>query len=199
MKVRGVVIAAGESSRFGTAKALLQLQERTVLERVTSALDVGGCDELFVVCGGSYRQVIEQEAQRLGIRSVLNEDPSDGPVSSIRVAIQSSGEWDGILVQPVDVVGVQARDVSDLIGAFRESSSDFDAWIISHQMRRGHPILLTRKIAMRLLANESPPHLRALLASGDVRIQHIVSENPLVLEDVDDPADWQRISPLLSN
>ena len=74
MKVLGVVIAAGESSRFGTAKALLQLQERTVLERVTSALDVGGCDELFVVCGGSYRQVIEQEAQRLGIRSVLNED-----------------------------------------------------------------------------------------------------------------------------
>ena len=199
MKVRGVVIAAGESSRFGAAKALLQLQGRTVLERVTAALTDGGCEELFVVCGGSHRQVVEQEANHIGIRSIVNQDPSDGPVSSIRVAIQSSGEWDAILIHPVDVVGVLATDVAHLIDAFRASSGEFDAWIISHQMRRGHPLLLTREIAMRLLSEGSPPHLRALLAASDVRIQHIVSGNPLVLEDVDDPSDWQRIAPLLTN
>ena len=199
MKVRGVVIAAGESSRFGAAKALLQLQGRTVLERVTAALADGGCEELFVVCGGSHRQVVEQEANRIGIRSIVNQDPSDGPVSSIRVAIQSAGEWDAILIQPVDVVGVQATDVSHLIEAFRNSCGDFDAWVISHQMRRGHPLLLTRKVVGRLLEEDPPAHLRALLALDDVRIQHVDSDNPLVLEDVDNPNDWERISPLLRN
>jgi len=32
-----------------------------------------------------------------------------------------------------------------------------------------------------------------------MRIQHVVSENALLLEDIDDPGDWERISPLLDN
>lgn len=199
MRVRGVVIAAGESSRFGSAKALLKKEDRTVLERVAASLMSGGCDEIFVVCGGSYRGVVEEEIDRLDLKSLVNEDPSDGPISSIRVAIQAPGEWDAILIQPVDVVGVLPSDVSDLISDFITNNGGFDAWIISHQMRRGHPLLLTRELALRLLANESPPHLRALLSEADVKIQHIVSENPLVLEDVDKPDDWQRIAPLITN
>jgi len=52
---------------------------------------------------------------------------------------------------------------------------------------------------MRLLEEAGPPHLRALNSADDMRIRHIVSDNPLLLEDIDDLDDWQRISPLLDN
>ncbi|MGE4602186.1 MAG: NTP transferase domain-containing protein, partial [Planctomycetota bacterium] len=85
MRVRGVIIAAGESSRFGSPKALLEFQDRTVLERVSFALSSGGCDELLVVCGGTHQELVEAESKRIGVLSIVNDDPTDGPISSIRV------------------------------------------------------------------------------------------------------------------
>jgi len=199
VRVRGVIISAGESSRFGSPKALLEYQDRTVLERVSFALSSGGCDELLVVCGGTHQELIETESKRIGVLSIVNEDPTDGPISSIRVALRFPGEWDAILIHPVDVAGVRAGDVSDLIESYRRDGDAFDAWVVSHQLKRGHPLLLRREKARRLLEKAGPPHLRALISSDDMRIQHVVSENALLLEDIDDPGDWERISPLLDN
>ncbi|MGE4620279.1 MAG: NTP transferase domain-containing protein [Planctomycetota bacterium] len=199
MKVRGVIIAAGESSRFGAAKALLEVEGGTVLSRVAGALSLGGCDDLLIVCGGTYQKSIEEESERISVRSVVNVDPADGPISSIRVAMESPGEWDAILIHPVDVVGVKSTDVSGLIESFRKEVGAFDVWVVSHQMRRGHPLLVVREKVVRLLEKDGPPHLRALLAQDDVRIQHVVTDNSLVLEDVDDREDWDRIYPLLTD
>ena len=199
MRIRGVIIAAGESSRFGSPKPLLELDGRSVLKRVCGVISAGGCDELLIVCGGTHRRVVEEESKRIGVRSIVNEDPADGPVSSIRTALMFPGEWDAILIHPVDVVGVKVADVSDLIESCQRDGDAFDAWVVSHQMKRGHPLILRREKAMRLLEEAGPPHLRALISADDMRIRHIVSDNPLLLEDVDDLDDWQRISPLLDN
>ena len=199
MRIRGVIIAAGESSRFGSPKPLLELDGRSVLKRVCGVISAGGCDELLIVCGGTHRRVVEEESKRIGVRSIVNEDPADGPVSSIRTALMFPGEWDAILIHPVDVVGVKVADVSDLIESCHRDGDAFDAWVVSHQMKRGHPLILRREKAMRLLEETGPPHLRALISADDMRIRHIVSDNPLLLEDIDDLDDWQRISPLLDN
>lgn len=199
MRIRGVIIAAGESSRFGSPKPLLELDGRSVLKRVCGVISAGGCDELLIVCGGTHRRVVEEESKRIGVRSIVNEDPADGPVSSIRTALMFPGEWDAILIHPVDVVGVKVADVSDLIESCHRDGDAFDAWVVSHQMKRGHPLILRREKAMRLLEEAGPPHLRALISADDMRIRHIVSDNPLLLEDIDDLDDWQRISPLLDN
>lgn len=199
MRIRGVIIAAGESSRFGSPKPLLELDGRSVLKRVCGVISAGGCDELLIVCGGTHRRVVEEESKRIGVRSIVNEDPADGPVSSIRTALMFPGEWDAILIHPVDVVGVKVADVSDLVESCHRDGDAFDAWVVSHQMKRGHPLILRREKVMRLLEEAGPPHLRALISADDMRIRHIVSDNPLLLEDIDDLDDWQRISPLLDN
>ena len=64
-------------------------------------------------------------------------------------------------------------------------------------MRRGHPVIVTMDKIEALLQADGPQHLRALLALPDLMIDHVVTENPLVLEDVDDLADWIRVSALV--
>ena len=197
MKIRGVIIAAGESSRLGSPKALLKLHGRSILDRLHQTLHSGGCDEVMVVGGGTHCAAVQEEADRVGSPLVINHDPSDGPVSSIRAAVAETGQWDAMLIHPVDVIGVRQSDVEQLTRAARESHSNFDAWIISHAMRRGHPVIVTRDKIDALLQADGPQHLRALLALPDLRVDHVVTDNPLVLEDVDDLADWIRVSALV--
>ena len=84
MKIRGVIIAAGESSRLGSPKALLNIHGRSILDRLHRTLRAGGCDEVMVVGGGTHCVAVQEEADRIGVPLVINHDPSDGPVSSIR-------------------------------------------------------------------------------------------------------------------
>jgi CTP:molybdopterin cytidylyltransferase MocA len=197
VKIRGVIIAAGESSRFGSPKALLNIHGRSILDRLHQTLRGGGCDEVMVVAGGTHCAAVQEEADRIGTPLVINHDPSDGPVSSIRTAVAVAGQWDAMLIHPVDVIGVSQSDVEQLTGVARQSHSSFDAWIISHSMRRGHPVIVTRDKIETLLQVDGPQHLRALLALPDLMVDHVVTENPLVLEDVDDLADWIRVSALI--
>ncbi|MDE0959238.1 MAG: NTP transferase domain-containing protein [Planctomycetota bacterium] len=197
MRIRGIIIAAGESSRLGEPKALLELHGRSILDRLHQTLGNGGCDEVLVVVGGSHREAVQQESQRIGIPMVVNQDPSDGPVSSIRTAISMPGHWDALLIHPVDVIGLKETDVSQLIEAARGDDSTTDAWVISYAMRRGHPVIVTRERIESLLEVDGPLHLRALLALPDLVIAHVVTDNPLVLEDVDDRIDWIRVSSLI--
>jgi CTP:molybdopterin cytidylyltransferase MocA len=195
MKIRGIIIAAGESSRFGSPKALLQLHGKSILQRLVDCLREGGCDEVLVVCGGSHLQAVSDEAQQSGARVVINENPLEGPVTSIRTGISGEGDWDAVLIHPVDVVGIDVEDVASIIGAASNGAgSPVDAWIISHGQRRGHPVVVRRQSIVRLKEAGGAQHLRALLTSPEIKVEYIVTENPLVLEDVDDPDDWERIS-----
>ncbi len=197
MKIRGIILAAGESSRIGSPKALLELHGQTVLQRLVGVLREGGCDEVLVISGGSHRLAVETEGEKAGVRVITNEDPSDGPVSSIRVALAEEGDWDALLIQPVDVIGVRIEDVSLLVDAARDESVVADAWAISHRMRRGHPVIVKRDRIRQLCDEDGPQHLRALLDQADLVVHHVISENALVLEDVDDMDDWVRVSGLV--
>ena len=49
--VAGVLLAAGEGSRFGRPKALVELNGQTLAERGVQLLRAGGADPILVVTG----------------------------------------------------------------------------------------------------------------------------------------------------
>jgi len=190
--VRAIITAAGDSRRMGRPKALLEIAGESVMARLFRVLTEGGVDQVLLVQGGRHSEELIAEAQRVGLNQVENPDPSRGPISSILTGMNCPGDWDLLLIQPLDVVGVHAGDISKLLNSARENKQ-YDAWVMSHDMRRGHPVLIRKKAVLQLGEVEGPPHLRALLAKEESRIYHVVTENHLVLEDVDDEEDWLRI------
>ena len=192
MKIRGIITAAGDSIRLGQPKALLTIAGETFIERLVRILRAGGVDEVVLVVGGRHASVLTQECERLDLKPVHNPDPQRGPVSSILCGMNKPGDWDLLLVQPVDVIGISEEDVRQLIES-RDRWPDHDAWILSHDMRRGHPVMVDRETVSALATEGGPEHLRALLSQPGMRLHHEVTENPLILEDVDDPQDWERI------
>jgi CTP:molybdopterin cytidylyltransferase MocA len=57
--VVGVLLAAGEGSRFGQPKALVRLDGQTLAERGVNTLRVGGADPIYVVAGAAPLDLTE--------------------------------------------------------------------------------------------------------------------------------------------
>ena len=140
----GVVPCAGSSSRMGRSKALLDADGQPFLGRVVRSLKDGGCDPIVVVVREDRGPEAEL-ARALGSRVVVNSDPSAGPISSIRAALDSLGEeTEGIVVLPVDHPGVKPQTVASLVRAGREAPGRIV--LPRTQGRRGHPALFPASV-----------------------------------------------------
>ena len=81
LTVAGVLLAAGEGSRFGQPKALVELDGQTLAERGVNTLSAGGADPIFVVTGAAP---VELD----GIHTVYNPQWRTGMGSSLRAALR---------------------------------------------------------------------------------------------------------------
>ena len=80
--VAGVLLAAGEGSRFGGPKALVELDGQTLAERGVGLLRAGGADPILVVTGAT-------EVQIPGTHTVYNPEWRTGMGSSLRAALNA--------------------------------------------------------------------------------------------------------------
>jgi CTP:molybdopterin cytidylyltransferase MocA len=89
MRVAGVLLAAGEGSRFGRPKALVELGGMTLAERGVALLRAGGADPVLVVTGAADVRVDDAHVVR-------NPDWRTGMASSLRAALDvlDSGDVD---------------------------------------------------------------------------------------------------------
>jgi nicotine blue oxidoreductase len=137
-RVAGVVLAAGEGSRFGGPKALAELDGERLVDRAARLLRVGGCDPVVVVLGAAVVDVPGADAV------VVNEDWSTGMGSSLR-AVLADRVLDGcsaVAVVLVDQPGVRAEAVRRLVAA-HEAGAQLAVAVYADGT--GHPVLLGRE------------------------------------------------------
>jgi molybdenum cofactor cytidylyltransferase len=84
--VTAIVLAAGESSRFGGPKQLASFGGRPVLQGVLDTLASAGLRDVVVVLG-AYAEAVEQGIAWRGERRVINPRPGDGLSSSVRLGL----------------------------------------------------------------------------------------------------------------
>ena len=110
--VAGVLLAAGEGSRFGRPKALVELDGQTLAARGVNVLRTGGADPILVVIGAA-------QVNLDGIHTVYNEQWRTGMGSSLRAALRALTDAEGAegaegpqdrtaATLPVDVGGSRA-------------------------------------------------------------------------------------------
>ena len=194
MKTRGIILAAGASQRMGKPKALLTAGGETFLHRVIGAFRGGGVEEILVVIAEPHAEALRRvlAGEENAPRCLINPDPSQGPISSLRLAIGVEPEREAYLVHPVDIPAIEEGDVRDLRAALR-SHPKVDAVLPSVKKRRAHPVLLTRKLARRVLDLAPEKTLRDLLRDEGTSLVFVEMENELLLLDVDTPEDYAKL------
>ena len=129
--VAAVVLAAGASSRFGSAKQRILLEP--VLERVRASRSVG---DVVVVLGAHDVETRE--------RTVRCGDWEHGPGASLRCGLAAlAPETAAAVVVLADGPDLAPGAIDRVVGAWRRGGGSILA--ASYRGVRGHPVLLARE------------------------------------------------------
>jgi len=90
--IAAIILAAGESSRLGQPKQLIQFQSKTLVRRVVDAASEAGCQPILVVLGSETEtelvQGISSEFKNTGATIIGNPNWKGGIGTSIRTGVQ---------------------------------------------------------------------------------------------------------------
>lgn len=149
--IGGIVLAAGEGSRFGGAiKQLAEIEPRmTLIERAVEVqLCVPAIGEIVVVLG-AHAEAIAGAVDLRPARTVVADDWRDGRGAAVRaglLALPGAAAWIVTLAdQPLVTPPVLARFVDER-GACRAA----------YDGAPSHPVRLTPAVAARILAGDTP-------------------------------------------
>ncbi len=188
----GVLLAAGEGSRFGRPKALVEFDGVTLAQRGVDLLRAGGADPVLVVTGAA-------PVQLSGTYSVHNPDWRTGMGSSLRAALRALSQEQGeslapdagaVVVALADQPLIGAQAVTRLIAAYRGGAT---VAVAAYDGRPRNPVLLAREHWPEVIA----------MATGDQGARPFLRARPDLVtlvecadtgspDDIDTPADLAR-------
>lgn len=190
MKVGGVVLAAGSSSRLGRPKQLLLHEGKTLVRRTAEAAVAAGLLPVVAVLG-AHPEAVAAELAGLPVHPVLNPDWAAGMGLSLRVGLRAlPPEVDAALVVLCDQLRVDAAHLAALVDTFSRTHAPIVA--SGYAGARGVPALFSRALfaelealapeegARRIIAREPSRVVEVALAGGD--------------EDIDTAADLSRLT-----
>ena len=196
MTVVALVLAAGNSTRFGSNKLLAPLDGRPVLQHTLDAVAAARMDEVVVVLGAEAAAVEAAIAWR-GERRIRNERPEDGISSSIRLGLDAAVEVpgaDAVLIVLGDQPALRPGVIRAVL-AVAESPGAAAAFFVRPRYADDpapNPVLV-RRTAWSLAAGlDGDWGLGPLLANQPDRIVEVPVEgaNP----DVDTPEDLAAVA-----
>ena len=160
MKVTGVILAGGASSRMGTDKAFVQFRSQYMIERALELMRPC-CDELLI--SGPL-----QRLAHLGPEVVPDVFPNCGPLGGLHAAL-GRALHPTVLVVPCDMPNLN----TDMLVRLLAASPGHDAVVPMHPSGKVQPLVavyqqrLWTHLAQRL--NERRLKMQDFLASMDVR------------------------------
>ena len=191
MKVCGLILAAGGSSRLGRPKQLVNAHGKSLLEKAIENSLQTDLQQVYVVLGAKAEEV-EASVEHLPVSMIKNERWQDGIGSSISCGlrkIQGEGNYDAVLIMLCDQLHVTAHHLQSLINAYLDKKSPIIATTYGGEL--GVPALFDQKYF---------PHLQNLSGdSGAKKIlhQHTKNLHPIPFEeaiiDVDTPEDLEKL------
>ncbi len=191
--VTAIVLAAGESTRMGVQKALLEWKGVPLIAyqlQQLAAVDV--VEEIIVVAGYEPERIRDIASSHPRTAVVHNAAYRNGKVSSIVTGLHAiRGNAGEIMVLGVDQPR-SARVLQAILVGHARSGAPITVPV--HGGHRGHPTVFSRVLLPELLAiTEETKGLREILQTHAAEV-HEVACDESVLVDLNEPADMRAAS-----
>jgi len=190
--IAGIVLAAGESARFGKPKQLLDWKGEPFVHAVARTALEAGLSPVIVVVGANSEQV-EAAIADLNVIIVKNDEWKSGQGSSIKAGISklitSHTSTGGAIFLLVD----QPQISSSILHALTEKHAEGLYPIIAPMVldQRANPVLFDYVTFTDLLGIEGDVGGRAIFHKH--RVEYLPWHDDRMLLDVDTPEHYQRL------
>jgi molybdenum cofactor cytidylyltransferase len=192
-----VILAAGDSTRMGSPKAILDTPDgRAFVAAIVRAIAAAGLTDIVVVTGRDHERVVQalrQDAPAVTPRIVRNPDPSRGQLSSLWVGMDATvvPATDGLLMTLVDVPLVAPETIVRVIAAWRRTRAPIVRPAIGD--RHGHPVIFDRAVFDELRAAPLDAGAKTVVRSHAHEVIDVPVDDEGSLTDVDTPGDYEAL------
>ena len=192
VNVAAIILAAGDSERMGSPKALLDFAGKPLIERVLETAKAGGCAK-FIVVLGREADAIKAGADLEGCMVLVNEDPSRGQLSSIQLGMANLDfATDCCVVWPVDCPLIEPADVEALVTEYGKlRASLMRIFLPVHNGERGHPVLIDLGFRQPFMELKPGQTARKVAEDNPTQVKEVLTENAGVLVDINTPEEYK--------
>lgn len=205
LKAYAIILAAGYGSRMKQCKPTLPLGDKTALQTLADAFIHAGVTPLVVT--GYAREQVDQECQRLKLRTIHNANFDDGMFSSVQAGCSAlPDDTDVFFITPVDIPLIRTRTITMLLDSASKTEADIihpilddssllalPDFLYATEAKRGHPPCMRISIKETILQYNGEGGLaNALnLHTGSTKYLPVIDSGMLL--DMDTPADYEKL------
>ena len=179
-----IVLAAGNSSRFGAAKLLHLLPSKLSVLQQTIAQYHAMFKQITVVVRGGDAALIGQ-LKNSAVNTVVGHDAALGMSHSLISGVQANSSAAGWLIALGDMPYVKASTIGALLAASNEASIVQPIYL----GKPGNPVVFGREFYADLISLEGDRGGKDLLNTYVANLLQIEVNDPGIHQDIDRPSD----------
>ena len=178
-----VLLAAGESKRFGSPKQLAPWNGKTFIRTIIEKVKTIDPSEFLVIVGAFSELVMKEIDDFSSIKIIHNPDWNTGQASSVKIGVENlSNDVEAVIFILVDQPQIDVKTIRNLVISYATTNANIIAYSYNDTAR--HPILFSKILF---------PELKNL--SGNSGGKQLFDANPplfLKFEDPKQAVDFDR-------
>jgi molybdenum cofactor cytidylyltransferase len=190
--IGAVILAAGESSRLGRPKQLIQFRNKSLVRRIVDAAREAGCSPIVVVIGSDKNRVARELEQTSAV-SVENANWKSGMGTSIRSGVQHvidiAPNVEAIVLLVCDQPFVDSHTIEQLIALGEKTKKAIVA--SSYAGTLGVPALFDRACFEELRALRNDRGAKPIILINLERVADVSFPEGKI--DIDTAADYEKL------
>ncbi len=188
-RVAAIVLAAGESRRFGQPKQLLPVGDKTMIQHVVDIVLDSPVEQVIVVLGCRAMEIGTSIADR-PVQVVVNQEWKSGLSSSVRAGLAAvKPEVDAALFVLADQPGVTTEVIAKIIERYQETRAPIV--VPTHRGQRGNPVLFDRSLFAELMRVKGDQGGRQVIAEHEDELEEVEVQTEAIFADIDTADDYQ--------
>ena len=198
----GIILAAGISKRFGTAKQLIRLSKGYMIEYVIRASLASELNKIFLVLGHQRKEILKAISEnnksfnnnRLEI--IINHQYRQGMSSSVRAGLASAKNSFGSIMF---ILGDQPLVDSGLINLMLKQfyRSDKNICVPAFKGKRGNPTLFSSEYFNLFENIKGDSGGKDIIMANPDDILKIDTDSPYCTFDIDAPSDLELLKTIV--
>jgi molybdenum cofactor cytidylyltransferase len=187
----GLILAAGESRRMGSPKALLRYREETFLDTLIGRFR-SCCAPVIVVLGAGAGAI--QSGTLRPARFLVNPNWPIGMTTSLQCGLRAvPAQADGVLFTLVDHPAVSPATLDALLAHPGPDGAPLIR-VPRYQGRRGHPIWFSTQVIPEFLAIPETGSARDVVAGHTTETEFVDTDDPGIVADIDDAEAYRKLT-----
>lgn len=188
-----LIMAAGNSSRFGSPKQLLKWKNSNLLQHAIETANESNVSKVFVVLGANYDQILEM-IDTSSVEVVRNPSWKNGLGNSIAFGvnsvIQEVPKTEGILIMLADQPLIDSDYLNGMIDKFKEGKNQIISTTYKNN-KQGVPVIFDKAFFNELIQLNNDDGAKQVIKKHMANVVAVKHDNNCV--DIDTFEDYENL------